>query len=200
MPGASRPDGVRPWCLGAERRRLGVHPRHRDMIAAEHVGQRVRGVVARNQHDRVEQLTGGVDVAWLDPRAGAFHGGIGGSGPDRGVQIELVERDDREQHLDGAGRRMRFIWVARGKNSAGIELGAATPGPAPPGSPPRPTARYRVRPARGQPPWRGDSVMVNAANNFRTGAERIRCVRRRGLGSIAIEQLCACALATASRC
>ena len=34
-----------------------------------------------------------------------------------------------------------------------------------------------------------DNVMVNAANNFRTEAERTDCVRRRGLGCVAIQQL-----------
>src|SRR6201999_3543081 len=34
-----------------------------------------------------------------------------------------------------------------------------------------------------------DNVMVNAANNFRTGAERTDRVCRRGLGCVAIQQL-----------
>ena len=44
---------------GADGRGLGVHLVHRDVVAAEHVGQRVGGVVARYQQGGIEQLARG---------------------------------------------------------------------------------------------------------------------------------------------
>ena len=86
-----------------QRRGLGVHLGHGGAWAAQHLRQGVGGVVTRNQQQAVEQLARGVAAERFDADAVALHFGVGDIGDDGGVQVQLIEGHQRQQHLDGAG-------------------------------------------------------------------------------------------------
>ena len=105
-PGPSSPDGVAAWVFDRPQRcGLGVHLGHGGVRAAQHLRQRVGGVVTRNQQQPVEQLARGVGADRFDADAVALHLGVGDIGDDGGVQVQLVQGHQRQQHLDGARGR-----------------------------------------------------------------------------------------------
>ena len=119
QPGRRRGVGVRR----PQRRGLGVHLGHGGAWAAQHLRQGVGGVVTRNQQQAVEQLARGVAAERFDADAVALHFGVGDIGDDGGVQVQLVEGHQRQQHLDGAGGGMDRIRVPSGQNLTAVEVG-----------------------------------------------------------------------------
>ena len=171
-PGPSSPDGDDALVLRAPTAgRLAVHRRDCDTLAAEHVGQHVRGVVARHHQQRLQQLAGGVRLARLQSHAGALDLGMGLIGAGEVVGPQVVEHHHRQQRLDRAGGRVLRVRITRGQDAAGVEVGQQ----------PRLgwTVRERYRPGRLDSRLCGRgrtttadvaraSAVANAANIFRT--------------------------------
>ena len=159
-------------------------------LSAEHVGEHVRGVIARHH--------GSASSSWR-----VVYGGRA-STPRRSIRPRCgthwrvrrcpgagFQHHHRQQRLDGACGRMRLIRVAGGQNCAGVQIGEHPCL--------RRSFRQRdgagrldtgLRRRRAERPRGRAQVIANAANNFRTNAERNRHVLRRCLERVAIQQLC----------
>ena len=79
--------------LHAERLGAGVHARDEGLAAAGDLGERVRGVVRRFDHEREEQLLDGKGLTGRKVDLGAAHGLIRGGGRDRRVEADLPGGD-----------------------------------------------------------------------------------------------------------
>ncbi len=106
----------------AQRGRFGVHLGHGGARATQHVRQRVGRVVTRHQQQAVQQLARRVGAAGFDAHTVALDLAVGRVGDHGRVQAQLVKGHQRQQHLDGAGRRMTKILVACGQHLTRIEI------------------------------------------------------------------------------
>ena len=124
MPGPSSPDGVaaRVSAAPSERGHL-VHLRDRGLFAAELGGDRVSGVVAGRHQQCLHELPVGVVPTRADADAGAVDVGVLGRPDDHAVEVEVPQRDDREQYLDRARGPVAAVRVLGGKHLSGVEVG-----------------------------------------------------------------------------
>eukprot|EP01133_Synstelium_polycarpum_P026854 gene26853-biopygen23068 len=105
---------------GAEFGRERVHFRHGCSVTAELAGKSMRGIVSRRHDQTLHQLPVGVLAALADADSATFSVRVFGRCGDFGVEIEFVERDKSQEHLDGAGRAVATVRIFGGEDLAGF--------------------------------------------------------------------------------
>ena len=80
----------------------------------------MRCIVPRRHDQTLHQLSVGVLTALADADGTTFSVRVFGRCGDFGVEIEFVERDESQQHLDGAGGAVATVRIFGGEDLAGF--------------------------------------------------------------------------------